>query len=288
MSTHAGAQARHQDSTVDRAVSKGKSKSSKPAAILSGPAGLVAASTSPPDLTYWVLAKRGRAENLQLIDRVSGKVQAIVPESTAADAIAEVPAGPLLVGRATATAGSLEFHSSTSGALGSSVALSGPVRGIAVSANGATINALIVTAKSSSVEVISATSHSVVDTFPLPGQASRAIVMDDARDSLFVLVGDQAVDEINATSGQVESQFNVPPAARAIAMSTDGTVLYVLRAQGSVFNVSEFKVATEAQFGALPAAAHSVGLQVTSDGHYLGDFVGTSKIGNIQFFALPK
>lgn len=270
------------------ATTKKSQSAEKPSQILAGPAGLISGATAAPDLTYWILAHRKGATNLQLLNRLNPKVEGIVPESAAADAVALVPAGPLIVGRATTRSGSLEFHSPQTGVLASNMPLSGPVKALAVSSDGSTIYALIVRGTTSSVAVIDATNHTVVNSIPLPGSASRSLAVDDAQQSLFVLVGNQEVDQINVTTGQVDSQFSVPPLARSLAVSVDGSTLYVLRSTGRIFNVSEINVSTESQFGALPAAAHSVGIQVTTDGQLLADFVGTAKLGNIQFFRLHK
>jgi hypothetical protein len=146
----------HSYSGVERAAGKKHASIKRPSQILAGPAGLMAGATSAPDLTYWVLVHHHGATNIQLLDRLNAKVETVVPESSAADAVAIVPSGPLIVGRATATSGSVEFHSPQTGIVEANLPLSGPVKALAVSANGATIYALVVRGRTSSVAVISA------------------------------------------------------------------------------------------------------------------------------------
>jgi len=72
-----------------------------------------------------------------------------------------------------------------------------------------------------------------------------------------------------------------------LAISPSGTTLYVLRSTATADNVAVVDVATEAQVRALPAPAHSVGVEASLDGHSLYLIVGTGTYGNIQVFALP-
>ena len=211
----------------------------------------------------------------------------VVPESSAANTMLEVPYGPLLVGRSVHQAGSLEIHSSTTGVLQANIPLTGPARSIASSANGATYYVLVTSRTSSSVEVISATTHAVSNTLPVPLGAS-AIVFDDAQQTLYVLSGNQDIDTVNPASGQIESTFTVSPPARAIALSTDDTMLYVLKGTRKVSNIAVINVAKQAQLTALPAPRNCVGIQLTSDDNYLIAYVGSTTTGNIQLYSLHQ
>lgn len=278
---HAGAAVRRQHAKAS------KTQKLPTRTIIPGPAGLLAASTSVPNLSFWVLASHGAATNIQLILRASGKVSNIAPESTAADTVVEVPGGPLLVGRATKSTGSLEIHKATTGALMANVVLPGPVRAIATTANGDTYYVLAQSHSGQVIDVISAASHKISQAVTVPS-GSRAMVFDAAQSSFFLLVGDEEIDEVDDSSGQIESAFDVSTPARGLALSPDGATLYALSGTSAVSSVAVFNLTTQSQLKSLPAPANSVGLQVTSDGKFLAEYVGSPTVGNIQLVSLKQ
>ena len=103
------------------------------------------------------------------------------------------------------------------------------------------------------------------------------------------LLGDPATQqEIDLTSPVVVAKFKAASkddTAQSIALSPDGSTLYVLKNADGTSNIADVNLATEAVRKVLPAPSHCVGLLVSTSGGQLYDLVGTPTYGNIQVFA---
>lgn len=255
----------------------------RPSAIIPAPAGLVGATAPAPNGVLWVLAGSASTRTLHQIDVASHAELGTVPVPSAATSVAETVTGILGVGLATATTGAVELRDGATGALLGTVPVAEPVRALAAGDTGATFYVLSANDTAASVSVIDTATDHVLRTVPMPLQAVAA-VPDPAQGALCVLQPDGIVDQVALTSGSITTQFSIGNSGRALALSPDGTTLYVLKGRGSVRNVAVVHLATEAVARVLPAPADAVGLVLSPDGGTLYDIVGTPTVGNIQAF----
>jgi DNA-binding beta-propeller fold protein YncE len=113
-----------------------------------------------------------------------------------------------------------------------------------------------------------------------------AVVPTPGEHNVYVLEPNGTVSEIAVSTGQVATQFTVGHSGYSLALSPDGTVLYVLKGRGVVRNVAEVNLATEAVTRVLPAAADTREIVLAPSGTSLFDVVGTASYGNIQAYHL--
>ena len=138
------------------------------------------------------------------------------------------------------------------------IPIGAPVRDVVASPNGTRFYVLDGTGGSASVTVVSAT-FTVLTSLPAPADAIGIVVSTDGG-SVFAprAVGSDLPDRRIVGSARVL----VPRGqAKAIAISPDGTTLYVLKGT-AVENTAVVDVQTEAATKALPAPTHAVGLVV--------------------------
>jgi DNA-binding beta-propeller fold protein YncE len=260
----------------------------KPTKTYPGPAGLTAGTQPQPNGYAWLLARPpSGGANLQELNLTSGSIGQIVPETAGANSITQSPAGVVGVGVGTATTGALELRNGTSGALVASVPIGAPVRGVVAGADGSTFYVLNGTTSSVSVTLVNAQTDKVSISIPVPLN-TVAIAVDSLGQHLYALGSSGTLDVIAVGSGTVSSSFAVGSNPVELALSTSGTTIYVLRNPGSLSEVSVINAATQSQTKVLPAPADCVGIEVSSDGQSLYDFVGTAKHGNIQVFPLAS
>lgn len=187
------------------------------------------------------------------------------------------------MGLATSHTGAVQLRNGTTGSLLSTVAVPAPVRAVAGGATGSDLYVLTATATAASVtELDTATDH-VLGTVPLPLLAVAA-VPDPAQSALWVLQPNGVVDQVAMSKGTITTQFSIGNSGRALALSPDGSTLYVLKGRGVVRNVAVVDLATESVSRVLPAPSDTVGLVLSPDGSTIYDLVGTATVGNIQAF----
>jgi DNA-binding beta-propeller fold protein YncE len=257
----------------------------KPVAIYPGPRGLVAGAAPQPNGYMWLLAESGTTATLQELDLATHEVASVVPESSAARAIAQSPSGVVAVGLGTRTTGAVELRNGSSGALLATVPVGAPVKAVYAGADGSTLYVLDATASSASVTLVSLTSDQTSTSVPVP-LGTVSIVVDPAEQHLFALTASGVVDEVNIGDGSVAARFDVGSGAIGLAISSTGARLYVLKSAGSATNVGVVDVATERQLAAVPAPSGCAAIQVSPNGQSIYDVVGTSAYGNVQVFPL--
>jgi len=225
--------------------------------------------------------------NLQLLNLTTGKITQIVPVSSNSVAVTQSPSGLVGVGMASGTTGALELCNGSSGVPVATVPVSAPVKGVFAGADGTTFYVLNGTPTAASVTLVNSQTDKASISVPVPLD-TVAIVVDPTGQNLFALGSSGTIDQIDIGSGTVTGSFKVGPSPVQLAISSPGSTLYVLRSVAGGENIAVVDVATESQTRALPAPAHSVGLQPSVDGQSLFLIVGTSSIGNIQEFPLPS
>ena len=111
---------------------------------------------------------------------------------------------------------------------------------------------------------------------------------DVGQTTLYVLERNGLVDQVNITGGKVVAKFRVGgqgDTGQSIALSPDGTTLYVLKSDGATSNIADVNTSTEAVREALPAPSQCVQVLVSASGGQLYEVVGTATYGNIQVYA---
>ena len=230
----------------------------------------------------WLLANEGGATTVRPLNLQTGLLGEATPVSNSTVAITESASGTLGLGLATTTTGALDLSSASSPQSVVSVPIGAPVRGVA--AGESSFYVLDGNASSASVSIVNPQTGTVQTTLPAPSDAI-GIAASGVGNALYVLEPSGRVVQIDETSGRVVDAFSTGSSARAMALSPDGSTLYVLKGTG-VENIGVIDLATESQTKALPAAANSVDIQIGPDGSTLFSLVGTQASANVQVFSL--
>jgi len=255
----------------------------RPVSVVPAPAGLLGGGPPQPDGSMWVLAGTGGARTLQRLDLTSGRVSVISPVSAAAATVAQSSSGVLGVGLATRTAGALELHNGANGTLMSTVALAAPARDVVAGSGGTTFYVLAGTPSAAGVTLVNATTGRAGATVPVPaatvalavdpaeqnlyalgpggqvsvvavgngavvahfpaGPSGRALALSSDGQTLYVLEGNGAVDDVAVLKTATERQVTALPApadAVDLQLSLDGHLLYELVGSPSVGNIQAF------------------------------------------------
>jgi DNA-binding beta-propeller fold protein YncE len=229
------------------------------------------------------LAGNPSARTLQQIDIVSHAHLTVLAAPASATAVAETATGVLGLGLASPNGGAVQLRSSATGALLQTVAVSAPVVALAAGTTGAALFVLEATATAANVIVLDSATGHVLRRVPVPLLAV-AVTPGPAQTTVWVLQPDGLVDQVGLGNGTLMTQFSIGNSGRALALSPDGSTLYVLKGRGSIRNVAVVDLATESVLRVLPAPLGAVGLVLSPDGSTLYDLVGTAAMGNIQAF----
>jgi DNA-binding beta-propeller fold protein YncE len=255
----------------------------KPRQILAAPKNLLAAGQPQPNGTVWALAGNAASKGLFDINLADGNELGSVSVSNAASSVSESLNGVIGLALGTSKTGALELLNGTTGKVIKSIPLGAPARDVIVGSAGATFYVLDGTAKSASVTIVNSQTGGVQDTVPVPLD-TVSIAPDSLGISVYALQPDGQVSQVAVAGGQVMTSFVTGPGARSIALSPDGSTLYVLRNDGQDANVAKVSIATESVRRVLPAPANSRQVLVSADGSELYQLVSTSSYGNIQVF----
>jgi DNA-binding beta-propeller fold protein YncE len=256
-----------------------------PQRILRAPARLISATHPRGNGSIWMLAGKS-SKGLFKMDSSTGRLMGSVSVSDAAHSVAETSTGVLGVALGTAGSGALELLTRT-GKVTRTVPLPAPARQVVVGSDGTTFYVLTGTVTTASVTIVSSRAGRVLGSVPMPSDAV-SVVPDVPRTTLYALEGNGFVDQVDITGGKMIAKFKTATkddTAQSIALSPDGSTLYVLKTADGESNVADVDVATEAVRKVLPAPSHCVGVLVSSGGGQLYDLVGTATYGNIQVFA---
>lgn len=262
-----------------------KAVSVKPAKVFAAPAGLAGAGQPQPNGTMWLLVSATGSKNIQPLDASSGKLLGAVPVSADASSIAELSTGLVALGTATASTGSVELRNGTSGALVRTVAVSAGVKFLAAGSDGTTVFALDGSAKAADVAMIDTQTGHVGATLPV-SLGTVAVAPTPSGHNVYALAPNGTIEEIATSGGKATASFSVGHSGRGLAISPDGSQLYVLKGRGAVRNVAVVDTATEAVTEVLPAPVGTVAIALSPNGKTLYDAVGTATYGNVQAYSL--
>jgi hypothetical protein len=255
----------------------------KPRQIFAAPKNLLAAGQPQPNGTLWALAGDAASKGLFDISLADGSGIGSVSVSNTARSVTESLSGVIGLALGSTRTGALELLNGSTGKVTKTIPLGAPARDVIVGSDGATFYALNGTAKSASVTIVNSRDGSVQGTVPMP-QNTVSIAPDAQGVSLYALQPDGQVNQVAVAGGKVMASFPTGAGARFIALSPDGSTLYVLRHVGQDANVAEVNAATESVQRVLPAPANCLQVLVSADGSQLYQLVGTSSYGNIQVF----
>ena len=114
-----------------------------------------------------------------------------------------------------------------------------------------------------------------------------SVAPDVPQTDLYVLERNGLISDISISGGAAPSRFSIGrDHGRSLALSPDGSTLYVLKGTPAVANVAVVDVATQSVRRVLPAPSHCVQVLVSASGKQLYEVAGTRHYGNIQIFAV--
>ena len=273
------------------ACSGGAAPSSHPAAtvassperIIAAPRALLAATGPEDDGTIWAVAG---SSSVGLFEFDSGGHQTGSSSvSQAARSVAATSGGVVGVALGSATSGALDLMRATNTKVTKSVPLPAPALQVVTGGSGIDFYVLTAWSSAASVEVVNSRTGKILASVPAPRQAV-SLAADPQQGVIYVLQRNGLVDEISVRGGQLESSFSVGDPGEAVAISPDGTRLYVLKGTTSVSNIAVVDTATEGMLKVLPAPGDCRELAVSPDGRQLYEVVGSPDYGNIQVFGL--
>ncbi len=254
-----------------------------PAHIFAAPKGLLAASQPQPNGTLWALAGDAASKGLFNINLANGGGDGSISVSNAAQSVTESLSGVVGLALGTEKTGALELMNGNTGKVDKTVPLGAPARDVVVASDGATFYVLNGTSRSASVTVVDSANGDVQGTVPVPLD-TVSIAPDAQGATLYALQPNGLIDQIALAGGKIVARFTVGPTARSLALSPDGSYLYVLRDVGQTTNVAVVNLATEGVQQVLPAPANCLQVLISADGTQLYQLVGTPTYGNIQVF----
>jgi DNA-binding beta-propeller fold protein YncE len=180
--------------------------------------------------------------------------------------------------------GAVDLRQAANGASIATVPTSEPVIKISVSSGGNTFFALQAGADGASVAVISAQSHRVVSTVPVPATATQVIGAGSG-DAFWILLPGGVLEEFDGSPNPI-TEFNTGQGGSGLALSPDGQTMAVLRS-GTVSNIALVSLATQSVLTVVPAPGETVDVVVSLDGHTLYVAASPSGTSNVQAIPFP-
>jgi DNA-binding beta-propeller fold protein YncE len=254
-----------------------------PDRIMSAPKDLLSAAEPQPNGTMWVLAGSRRSRGLFQLDPGNAQVLGSISVSNIAQSVAQTSTGLIGLALGSRRAGALELLDSHTAKVTRTVPLPAPAREVVVGSDGRTLYVLTARDSVASVSVVDSGSGRVQGAVPVPGDAV-SMVPDLHQSILYVLESNGQVSQISIAGGKIQAAFRVGDSGGSLALSPDGSTLYVLKDTGTSPNVAVVDVATESVRRALPAPADCLQVLVSPSGNQLYDVVGTRAYGNVQVF----
>jgi DNA-binding beta-propeller fold protein YncE len=199
--------------------------------------------------------------------------------------VAESLTGVLGLALGTSKAGALELLNGNTAAVTRTVPLGAPAREVVVGSDGVTFYVLNGTATSASVTIVNSANGRVQGTVPVPLD-TVSFVPDVQQTTLYALQPRGRVSQIAVAGGKIMASFPVGNSGHSLALSPDGSTLYVLKNGSAPTNVAVVDLATQSVRKVLPAPSNCLQVLVSPSGNQLYQVVGTAGYGNIQVFPL--
>ncbi len=256
-----------------------------PERILAAPKGILAAGQPQSNGAMWALAGSAVSRGLFEFDLSSGHITGSVSVSSAARSVTESLTGVLGLALGTSKAGALELLNGNTAAVTRTVPLGAPAREVVVGSDGVTFYVLNGTAASSSVTIVNSANGRVQGTVPVPLD-TVSIVPDVQETTLYALQPSGRVSQIAVAGGKIMASFPIGDSGHSLALSPDGSTLYVLKNGLASANVAVVDLATQSVRKVLPAPSNCLQVLVSPSGNQLYQVVGTAGYGNIQVFSL--
>jgi DNA-binding beta-propeller fold protein YncE len=251
--------------------------------VYSAPAGLLAGAQPQINASMWLLASSSGAVTLQRLLLTTDRIVTVVPESAGADSVAQSPSGIVGVAVGSGGAGALELRNA-GGALIATVPVGAPARDVFAGAGGSTFYVLNGSPRSVSVTLVDIRTRRALVTVPVPLD-TVAIATDPSETDIFALEAGGNVDEILIGSGGVIGTFSVGAGQpRQLAVSPDGSRLYVLRRDGVQADVAIVPIGLHRVMRALTAPDGAVDIALSLDGADIYGIVGSMAYGSVEQF----
>ena len=257
----------------------------KPERILAAPRGILGAGQPQSNGAIWTLAGNRVSRGLFEFSLTSGHAIGSISVSNAAKSVTESLTGVIGLALGTSRAGALELLNGGTGALTRTVPLGAPAREVVVGSDGATFYVLNGSATSASVTIVDSAGGQVQGTVPVPLD-TVSIVPDVGGTTLYALQPTGRVSQIAVAGGRIMTSFPIGDSGRSLALSPDGSTLYVLKNGLASPNVAVVNLATESVRKVLPAPSNCIQVLVSATGNQLYQVAGTAGYGNIQVFPL--
>ena len=254
-----------------------------PQRIVQAPMSLRSVAEPQANGLMWVLAG-SPSQGLFRMNSTTGRVTGSTAVSGAAKSVAESTTGMIGLALGTPRSGALELRDGQTGKVVKTVPLPGPARGVVVGSDGTTFYVLTKRSGVASASIVTTPAGRVRGTVPMPSD-TVSVVPDLPQATLFALERNGQVDRISISGGKVMARFKVGDTGRSLALSPNGSTLYVLKSAGAVANIAVVRTATESVRRVLPAPRYSTEVLVSPSGSQLYAVVGTARYGNIQVFA---
>jgi DNA-binding beta-propeller fold protein YncE len=258
---------------------------SRPDRILAVPKGILAAGQPQTNGAMWTLAGNARSKGLFEFSLTTGHAIGSISVSSAAESMAESLTGMVGLALGTGKAGALELLNGNTGSVALTVPLGAPAHEVAVGADGATFYVLNGSAASASVTIVDAADGRISGTVPVPVD-TVSIAPDVQGTTLYALQPSGDVSQIAVAGGKIMTSFPTGGSGRSLALSPDGSTLYVLKNGLASTNVAVVDLATESVRKVLPAPSNCLQVLVSASGNQLYQVVGSASYGNIQVIPL--
>ncbi|HUZ52274.1 MAG TPA: hypothetical protein VMU94_07070 [Streptosporangiaceae bacterium] len=256
-----------------------------PRRIIRAPKYIVSAAQPQSNGIIWALAGN-KSAGLYEIDPASDRVTGSMSVSGAARSLAESSPGILGLALGTKTSGALELLDGRTSKPIRTVPLAAPARYVTVGSDGTTFYVLAGWARSASVTLVDSQNGKVRGVVAVPAD-TVSVAPDIQQTDLYVLERDGPISEISISGGTPPSRFSIGhDRGRSLALSPDGSTLYVLKGTDAVASISVVNVATQSVRRVLPAPSHCRQVMVSASGNQLYEVAGARRYGNIQIFAV--